>query len=157
YPPIFENVLKARSMPEIYQFQFQESLAMASRTLRGIRHYEQLNLSRRPRPEAEAFMQLIQTYADPASPARALLTHCQSVTMPEPMQGKAKVRVSVTNTSAQPRTVAASAEGSGDVSVSLSGEDHFSLAPKGVATAELNVALPADAKPGFYHVFVRFD
>src|SRR5207249_9319514 len=51
YPPIFENVLAARCMPEIYQFQFQDSLAMAPRTLRGIRHYELLNVSRRPRPE----------------------------------------------------------------------------------------------------------
>jgi hypothetical protein len=157
YPPIFENVLKTRCMPEMYQFQFQESLAMASRTLRGIRHYEQLNLSRRPRPEAEAFMQLIQTYADPASPQRALLTHYQSVAMQEPMRGKARILVSVTNTTDQPRAVTASAEGPGDVSVSLNGPDHFNIAPKQVATAELNVALPADAKAGFYHVFVRFD
>ncbi len=157
YPPIFENVLKARCMPEVYQFQFQESLAMASRTLRGIRHYEQLNLSRRPRPEAEQFMQLIQTYADPASPQRALVTHYQSVAMQEPMHGKATILVSVTNAADQPRTLTATAEGPGDISVSISGPDRFEIAPKQVATAQLSVALPGDAKPGFYHCFVRFD
>ncbi|MEA2734933.1 MAG: hypothetical protein QOE14_1384, partial [Humisphaera sp.] len=37
YAPIFENVLKTRCMPLIYQFQFQESLAMTTKSLRGIR------------------------------------------------------------------------------------------------------------------------
>src|SRR5207247_5829689 len=72
YPPIFENVLKTRCMPVFYQFQFQESLAMASRTLRGIRHYELLNLSRRPRPEAMEFMKLIDKYASPTTPNRMI-------------------------------------------------------------------------------------
>jgi hypothetical protein len=36
YPPIFENVLKTKCMPLIYQFQLQESLAMSSKSLRGI-------------------------------------------------------------------------------------------------------------------------
>ncbi|MBA4185856.1 MAG: hypothetical protein H0X49_17900, partial [Acidobacteria bacterium] len=48
YAPIFENVLKTRSMPVMYQFQFNESLAMNPKALKGIRHYEQLWLSRRP-------------------------------------------------------------------------------------------------------------
>ncbi len=68
YPPIFENVFAARSCPVFYQFQFNESLAMASHTLRGIRHYDLVALSRRPRPEAIHLVELIQKYGDPAAP-----------------------------------------------------------------------------------------
>src|SRR5581483_4646165 len=74
YPAIFENALEPRCVPEIYQFQFQESLAMAPKTLRGIRHYELLNLSRQPRLEAFEFMKLIDQYGDPSSPQHILQT-----------------------------------------------------------------------------------
>src|SRR5205823_4018385 len=79
YAPIFENVLTTRCMPEIYQFQFQDSLAMNPTSLKGIRHYELLNLSRRPRPEAFEMMRLIQKYASPTSPQRVVSVPHQSI------------------------------------------------------------------------------
>ncbi len=149
YPPIFENVLKTRCMPVMYQFQFQESLAMASRTLRGIRHYELLNLSRRPRPEAMKFIDLIHTYGDPAAPQDALRTTYQAVYF-----AQTTIEVPVSNTTDKTLTATVTAEGAPWLSVS---PQNITIEPKQNAVVQLNTAMPADAQPGFYHVFVRFD
>ncbi|HYO07896.1 MAG TPA: hypothetical protein VER17_02915 [Tepidisphaeraceae bacterium] len=162
YPPIFENVLKTRCVPVFYQFQFQESLAMATRSLRGIRHYEQLNLSRRPRPEAFEMMKLIRTYGDPAAPQNVLRTEYQAV---EVREGQPlRVKVSVTNASDKPRKIFATAEGPAGVELVLQGDPTprsgaeatlqrdartLDLAPGATGTALLDVTVAPDALPGF--------
>jgi hypothetical protein len=156
YSPIFENVLKTGSMPLIYQFQFQESLAMASHTLRGIRHYELLNLSRRPRPEAFKFLDLIEKYGDPNAPQAVLRSEFQDVEVQDIMKGHGTIKVSVTNKSKQPRHVVATPEGPAGLELSLDTKA-YDLAPEQTATADVMFKLPDNPLPGFYHFFVRFD
>jgi hypothetical protein len=157
YPPIFENVLKTRSVPTIYQFQLQESLAMASHTLRGIRHYELLNLSRRPRPEALEFMKLIRQYGDPAAPEQAIRTGYEATEMHAGMHGEVHLGIHMTNTTSRPRHVMLSAEGPDGIDVTIRGQKEYDLQPNQRQTAELVANIPQSALPGFYHVFARID
>ncbi len=159
YAPIFENVLKARSMPLIYQFQFQESLAMASRGLRGIRHYELLNLSRRPRPEAIEFMSLIDSYCNPNLPQQRLRTSRNYVLeLPENTDGTGTAIVGLINGSDKKLSITATAEGPSDCELSVGGRSPtFTMNPNQHRDIPINFKLPADAMPGFYHFFVRLD
>lgn len=156
YRPIFENILETRAIADVYQFQFQDGLAMSPTRLKGIRHYELLNLSRRPKPEAMVMMDLIQTYSNPAAGHRVLRTAYQHVDLRD---GKNTIKVSVTNTSDKPRTVTATAEGPDELQLKIAGDGKFDVGPGATATALLEISL-ADANkalPGFYHAFVRFD
>jgi hypothetical protein len=156
YPPIYENILKTRCMPLLYQFQLQESLAMTTKSLRGIRHYEQLNLSRRPRPEAFEFMKLIEKYGDPKSPQRVLKTEYQAVEMSQ--LSRASVRVM--NTSDKPLSVDVSVEGqTGRLALELKSYPKITIEPGKVEQVDFDFRLTEGDKamPGFYHAFVRFE
>jgi len=157
YPPIFENVLKTRCMPVVYQFQFQDGLAMSPTTLKGIRHYEQLNLSRRPKPEAMEMMKLIQRYSDPTAGHRVLVTNYQHVELRE--AGQAIVRIDIANRSNNPLTVKATAEGPSDMLMEVTGDAEFEIPPGQTVTRSVDVELVRREKglPGFYHGFVRLD
>ena len=151
YPPIFENVFAARACPVFYQFQFQESLAMAPHTLRGIRHYDLLGLSRRPRPEALEFVDLIHKYGDPNLEQHRLRTRYQVVDA----SAAHDISVSVTHTGKS---------GVDEFSVSTEGLDGIeyaappltSLGRTSTGTVKVDAHLPPDAAPGFYQLFVRF-
>jgi hypothetical protein len=158
YEPIFGKVLEAGAMPEMYQFQFNDSLAMSPVSLKGIRHYELLNLSRRPKAEAAVFEKLVERYSDPASPQRVLKTEYQHVTVDGPIRDKAVILVSVTNTSDKALDVTASAEGPEEIHPQLVGSDGtFRLPPGQTKTVQLQVTFAKEALPGFYYGFVRFE
>jgi hypothetical protein len=158
YAPIFESVFKARAVPKIYQFQFNDSLAMSPQSLKGIRHYELINLSRRPKAEAAEFQRLIDTYSDPKSGHRVLDTAYQHVTLSQGNWENPVVKVSVTNKSDRPLEVTATPEGPADLQPRLAGsEANFTLAPGQTHAAQLQVTFPKDSLPGFYHAFVRFE
>ena len=72
YPPIMENLLATRSITELYQFQFQQTMCVNPHTRKGIRQYEPLWLSRRPKPEAFELMKLMDRYAAPETPNRQI-------------------------------------------------------------------------------------
>ncbi|MEP6911719.1 MAG: hypothetical protein ABI923_03130, partial [bacterium] len=108
YPGIFENVLKTRSVPEIHEFQFTESLAMDPLTLKGIRHYEPLWLSRRPKPEALELMRLIRDYSLPDNSVRLLDLRYTYAELDD--RGRGVLQFRITNTSAQPLKLRATLE-----------------------------------------------
>ena len=157
YPPIFENVLKTRSMPLIYQFQFQESLAMAGRLLRGIRHYEQLNLSRRPRPEAIEMMDLIERYGNPNLPHQLIRSSRNNFVELDERTNAGKVNISLNSQSDQNFTVKATVEAPEGVEASLAGRQEFRMPPGQQRDIAINFKLPDGALPGFYHLFLRLE
>lgn len=160
YAPIFENVLKTRSMPAMYQFQFNESLAMNPKSLKGIRHYEQIWLSRRPKPEAFVLSGLINKYGSPAHANRLVNVEYLAVNLNERGQGAAQFRI--TNTSGRDLNLKAVAESPANLKANLQGNARLRLKPN--ATKTVNVALQALGTdnspaplPGFYHVFLRLE
>ncbi len=154
YPPIFENVLKTKCMPTMYQFQFQDSLAMNPAGLKGMRRYEQILLSRRPKPEAFEMMKLITKYASPNHPNRQLDVPVLDVEADG--EGKAELKFSVTDIGDEILALNARVETPAGVMVE-SDAQRMTLGPKGTWFVPVKVSLAKDAKPGFYHVFVRIE
>jgi hypothetical protein len=157
YPPIFENVLKTKCMPTVYQFQFQDSLAMNPVGLKGMRRYEQILLSRRPKPEAFAMMKLIAKYGAPNHPNRVL--DVPVVDVEADAEGNATLEFRVMDVATPKITVKAFVETSADVKAETDANSvsQMMLGPRGTWNVPVKVALGKDAKPGFYHVFVRVE
>jgi len=163
YPPIFENVLKTRSVPEIYQFQFNESLAMDPLILKGIRHYEPLWLSRRPKPEALELMRLIREYSLPSNPVR--LVDVERGIVELDAQGRGTVSFRITNISRRPLNLRTSLETPANIRAQFDGvRQSLRLAPNASAVVSVHLAAQAtqgstDTRPlpGFYHIFLRLE
>lgn len=155
YGPIFGNVFEARCMPTVYQFQFQDSLAMNPTTLKGIRRYELLLLSRRPKPEATVMMELIGKYGPPDSGVRRIGVEHLVVEMGENNQGN--IVFHVTNKTDSPMPVVLSVEGPQDITATLMGRRETVLEPGKPLQVPVKLAFADAAKalPGFYHVFLR--
>ena len=160
YAPIFENVLKTRSMPVMYQFQFNETLAMNPRVLKGIRHYEQIWLSRRPKPEAFVLSSLISKYGAPTHPNRLVTVEYSVVNLSANGQGTAQLKI--TNTSGKNSNLKAAIESPANIKASFQNAKDSNLRLKPNASTTINVvlqALPTDNSPaplpGFYQVFLR--
>lgn len=160
YAPIFENVLLTHSMPEIYQFQFQESLAMNPRTLTGIRHYEPLWLSRRLKPEAFELMRLIEKYSSPDAPNRLVKIEQVPLTLNANGEGVANFRV--TNTGNRSLTLRAVVEVPSNVTATLQSENAATLRlpPNAFANILVRISLKKSAGemlPGFHYIFLRLE
>jgi hypothetical protein len=141
-------------MSQIYEFQFNDCLAMSPLALKGIRHYELLNLSRRPKIEAAEFQRLIDTYSAPDSTTRTLKVDRQDVTFQD---GRATATIPVTNTSGKPLHLTVSYEGPSDLTLPAGGGAALSLAPGATANVPFDLALKPNALPGFYHAFARLE
>lgn len=152
YPPIFENVLATRCMPTIYQFQFQDSLAMNPTTLKGMRRYELLLLSRRPKPEALELENLVDKYGSPRSPHRLLKVDRQVVELSD---GKGTAAFELTNEGDKPLELTATAEAPEGMKADV-GSAKVSIPPHGTVKVPLSLAV-ANPTPGFYHAFVRLE
>jgi hypothetical protein len=162
YAPIFENVLRTRSMPVMYQFQFNESLAMNPRVLKGIRHYEQIWLSRRPKPEAFVLSDLIKKYSAPEHPNRHLKIEHETVELDK--TGRGTVQFKITNTSNRGLNLKTSVETPANLFAdsTVTKESLLQLRPNQTGTIAVRIeALPTDNSPaplpGFYHVFLRLE
>lgn len=160
YAPIFENVLKTRSMPVMYQFQFNESLAMNPRVLKGIRHYEQIWLSRRPKPEAFVLSGLINKYGAPSHPNKSIHVEHAVVELNKNAEGAAEFKI--TNTSKADMNLKVSVEQPANLRAGLQGGSSIRL--KSNESKTINVSLEALSTgdsaaplPGFYHVFLRIE
>lgn len=152
YPPIFENVLATRCMPEMYQFQYQDSLAINPATLRGMRRYELLLLSRRPKPEAFEFEKLIDKYGKKDAPHQVLgINHAAA----EFNDGIATANITLVNHGDKPLALTATAEGPAGVKMEVAKK--ITVAPSASVAVPMKLELPADAQPGFYHAFVRLE
>jgi hypothetical protein len=154
YRPIFENLLMTRAIPIIYQFQFQDGLAMNPTGLKGIRHYEQLNLSRRPKPEAMEMVKLIQEYSDPNAPTRKLRADYAAVELKD---GKGTARIPLVNQTDKTLKLKATVESSGDVKANAPATFEIKPGESPNLNVEIELANGKDALPGFYHVFVRLE
>jgi hypothetical protein len=162
YAPIFENVLKTRSVPTMYQFQFNETLAMNPKALKGIRHYEQLWLSRRPKPEAFVLSGLINKYGAPTHPNKLVNVEHEIVELDKNGKGVAQFRV--TNTSGKNLNLKAAIETPANLKATMQNAKDVNLRFKPNASAIIKVALyalPTDNSPkplpGFYQVFLRLE
>lgn len=162
YAPIFENVLKTRSMPTMYQFQFNETLAMNPRVLKGIRHYELIWLSRRPKPEAFVLSNLIKKYAAPNHPNR--LINVEHAVTELDKNGKGAAQFKITNTSSRDLNLKAAIEAPANLKANFANAKSANLSLKPNETKTISVALeaiPTDNSPaplpGFYHVFLRLE
>ena len=162
YAPVFENVLKTRSMPTMYQFQFNENLAMNPRVLKGIRHYEQIWLSRRPKPEAFVLSGLIKKYAQPSHPNKLIDVEYSIVELDK--NGKGTAQFQIKNIGNREFNLKAMVESPANLKANFANAKDANLKLKPNASATINVALqalPTDNSPaplpGFYHVFLRIE
>ncbi len=156
YPPIIENVLGTRAIPDFYQFQFNETLSPNPRLGRGnlLRHYELLNLSRRPKLEALEFMKLIERYSAKEDSVRII--ECSHEAVEVDGDNRPKINISITNTSAVELKLRATAESGAGLTATLGGDPLLTLAPGQRAVIPLDVSV-TNPLPGFYHAFVRLE
>lgn len=162
YAPIFENVLKTRSIPVMYQFQFNENLSANPRVRKGIRHYEQLWLSRRPKPEAFVFADLIKKYAQPSHPNK--LIDIEHAVAELDKTGRGTAGFKITNTSSRDLNLKVSVESPANLKANFADAKTANLKLKPNETKTISVllqALPTDNSPaplpGFYPVFLRLE
>ena len=162
YAPIFENVLKTRSMPVMYQFQFNESLAMNPRVLKGIRHYEQIWLSRRPKPEAFVLSGLINKYSASSHPNKVV--DVQHAVVELDKKGRGIARFKITNTGSVELSLKTSIETPANLKAdsALPKNSLLRLKPNETETISVRLdAVPTDNStaplPGFYHLFLRIE
>jgi hypothetical protein len=153
YPAIMENLLATHSIRELYPFQFQQTMCVNPHTRKGIRQYEPIWLSRRPKPEAFELMKLIGQYSAPGTPARTIAASHPVLDL----EGAAgELTVQVRNSAAATLRLKLSAESGEPLSAQVA-ESGLALAPGAERAVRIQVALPAAAAAGFYHVFLRME
>lgn len=157
---VFDSALATRSISEMHEFQFQETMCPNPRAGRGniLRHYELLTLSRRLKLEAFAFMDLIKKYTRAGDSVR-LLDAPPAITTLNP-KGAGSAEITLTNTTAKPMRLKLALETSADFRVKFrEGQaETLELAPGQSAAITLDVQTTAAAPaPGFYHGFLRIE
>lgn len=162
YAPIFENVLKTHSIPTMYQFEFNENLSANPRVRKGIRHYEQIWLSRRPKPEAFVFADLIKKYASPSHQNK--LIDIEHAVAELDKNGRGAADFKITNTNSRDLNLKVSIESPTNLKANFANAKSANLKLKPNETKIVSVslqALPTDNSPaplpGFYHVFLRLE
>lgn len=156
YPAVFDNALATRAIPEMYQFQFNETLAPNLRAGRGniLRHYELIHLSRRPKLEAFELMKLIKKYSAEDDALRMLDAPHTVVNLGG--RGKGEAVVKITNASKQTLKLTVATESPADVKATLGGSARLELKPGQTKSLPVTLAT-ADMIPGFYHCFLRLE
>lgn len=156
YPQIFEGALATRSISDFYQFQFQETLAPNPVMGRGnlLRHYEIFNLSRHPKIEAFEFEKIIQRYSAEDDPTKILSIDYSETELDKNGNGTAKVII--TNQSKRSLELEMVIEAPKELKMEMVGGEKISLAAGEIKTISLKLETP-NAKPGFYHGFIRFE
>jgi hypothetical protein len=126
-------------------------------SITGIRHYEPLFLSRRPKPEAFELMKLIREYGDPIASARRIRMNHPVVELDK--NGQGNMTFSVENATSQALDLTATLETPSCVPLtgaSLISKSSARLKPG--TTQEFKASIKAPTQnPGFYHVFLRMD
>jgi len=156
YPAVFDNALATLAIPEMYQFQFNETMAPNPRSGRGniLRHYELIHLSRRPKLEALEFMKLVKKYS--ASDEALCLLDVPQVIVNLNAQGSGEATIKIKNTSKELMQLSVTTEYPANLKATL--QDSNKLALKSGETKSLTVILKsADTTPGFYQSFLRLD
>jgi hypothetical protein len=156
YPPIMDNALSTRALSEFDEFQFNETMSPNLRVGRGniLRHYELVDLSRRPKLEALEFMKLIERYSAPTDPVRILQSAHEAVALDD--KNFARLNISITNAGATTLHLRVSPETAEPLKIKLTSAPQLALAPGQSATVAMDASL-TERVPGFYHVFVRLE
>ena len=153
YPQIIEGAIATRSIPDFYQFQFNETMSPNLRVGRGniLRHYELLNLSRHPKRDAIELTRIIQRYSAPEDGVRQVgVTYGETVL---DKTGKATATISLTNLTSAPFDLTMLAETPEGMRADI---ESPTLHLKSGQSKKLKVALTVNApQPGFYHCFLR--
>jgi hypothetical protein len=149
---IYENVLATRSVQEIIQFQFQESIAFNT-TVGGTksRHYEPVGIDRKPKPEAFVAMKLMRGYGRPDAPVRVLPMQVEPVRF---ANGKAEASFTVTNNTGSAQSIALDAMAFDGTTSRLLTPATMQLASGASGKGRIALTLAAGSKPGAYHHFV---
>jgi hypothetical protein len=151
----YENMLQPRALPEFFQFHFQETLSVNPSISRsGIRHYETINLDRRPKPEAIELMRMIREYTSADAPVREVSIESAEMQF---VDGSATAAFTITNNTARPLTLELSPAAFGDIESRLTSPTGISLSPGETAEATVEVLLGPDPEPGTYHHFLKID
>jgi hypothetical protein len=122
------------------------------------RHYEQLNLSRRLKPEALEMMDLIEQYGNPNLPHQLIRTQRNAYVELDEKTNEGRVNINLNSQSPdQTFTVKASVEAPQGVEATLTGKPEFKMPPGQQKDTIINFKLPDNAQPGFYHLFLRLE
>ncbi len=149
---IYGKMLEPRAIPEFLQFQWQETLCVNPRlTRQGLRHYETINLDRRPKSEGYEFIKLIEEYARPDSPVRLLPIKIGEVTL---KNGRASARFTVENKTGKRASIKLSVESFQGLSGKPS-ESAVNLMPGQKFAGAIELQLDTEALPGAYHYFLK--
>ena len=154
FTAVYEAVLGPRAIPDVVQFQLQESLSF-NPAISGTytRHYETLSLDRRPKPEAFELMRLVRKYGPPDAPGTIL-----PVTVPEiRMDGAGSTaKFTVENRTGRVVTVALKALAFDGIRSTLTTPASVTLQPGQRHEGQVELLLTGDAV-GTYHHFIRAD
>ncbi|MDQ2667558.1 MAG: hypothetical protein M3Z05_16300 [Gemmatimonadota bacterium] len=149
---IYRNVLATRSVQEIIQFQFQESIAFNT-TVAGTksRHYEPVGIDRKPKPEAFVAMKLMREFGRPDAPVTVMPVEVAPVRF---ANGAAVATFTVTNNTGKAQVLALNAESFDGPTVRLLTPTTLHLAAGASSSGRVAVTLAPQSKPGAYHHFV---
>ena len=152
FATIYENVLSTRSVHEVIQFQFQESIAFNT-TVGGTksRHYEPVGIDRKPKPEAFVAMKLMSAYGRPDAPVRVLPVQVESVRF---VNGKAEAAFTVTNNTGFAQNVRLTTMAYEGTTSRLVTSGTMRLASGASGTGSVTLSLASGARSGAYHHFV---
>ncbi|MDB4914440.1 MAG: hypothetical protein JWM95_2084 [Gemmatimonadetes bacterium] len=149
---IYENVLATRSVQDIIQFQFQESIAFNT-TVGGTksRHYEPVGIDRTPKPEAFVAMKLMREYGRPDAPVKVLPVQIDPVRF---VNGKAEATFTVSNETGAAQTVSVQAMAFDGTETRLLTPVTLNLPAGSSKSGRVALSLAQGGKPGAYHHFV---
>jgi len=150
---VYEAMLAPRAMPEVFQFQFQETIGVnPSMSRSGVRHYETISLDRRPKPEAIELMRLIREYARPDAPVREV-----TIDIPEARLagGSATVPFTITNNTRRALSVELTPMAFDGVEPRLRSAERVSLQPGAETSGTIELRLKPGAEVGTYHHFLE--
>jgi hypothetical protein len=150
---IYENVLATRSVQDIIQFQFQETIVFNT-SVGGTksRHYEPVGIDRRPKPEAFVAMKLMREYGRPDAPVRVLPVQVEPVKF---AAGRAEASFTVTNNTGAAATVSLAATAFDGTTTKLLTPATMTLAAGASGTGRVALSAASNAMPGAYHHFVE--
>jgi hypothetical protein len=152
---VYDEVLEPRAIPEIFEFQFQESLSFNPAIAGGFtRHYEPLAVDRRPKPEAAELLRIIRENARADAPIRAMPITIGEVSF---AGGRATATFHVTNHTSKSVTLALRAVAFDGLSSTLATPSRVTVQPGSSYSGRVALQLTGDAsgaRPGTYHHFV---
>lgn len=159
---IYNEMLEPRAIPQFFQFHFQETVSVNPSISRsGIRHYETISLDRRPKPEAEELIEIIQHHARPDLPERELQIAIPEI---EFVDGRARSAYSLTNNTDRPLTLTLRPETFAPIRIEMghessSGRDALTsreihLGPGETHRGGIALTLEEGARLGTYHHFL---